>query len=262
MVKKGKRKIHVRLIKHLRETHRQLGIALAFFTIFLAVTGMLINHGHSLKFDHTKVEASWLLDHYNIEAPDNIQKFLLGQNAEPLFAVGDQVWLSQQLLFTSETAIKSAGLWQQFIVIASAGSLHIYQENGELVDVLEQLAGVPSAIQQLAIVNDDVYLQSHNGLYVSRDQLESFQPIAIAPVEQISPSAWLKPVTVSKPEQAQYQHYYRSQILNWERVLLDIHSGRFFSGMGVLFMDLVAIFLIILSLSGVYMWVRQARARH
>jgi uncharacterized iron-regulated membrane protein len=44
-------------------------------------------------------------------------------------------------------------------------------------------------------------------------------------------------------------------------VMLDAHSGRIFGDLGVLFMDIVAIMLILLSVSGIYIWLRYARSK-
>ena len=42
--------------------------------------------------------------------------------------------------------------------------------------------------------------------------------------------------------------------LSWERVLLDVHSGRLFGRLGVLWVDLVGVLLGGLAMSGIAMW--------
>ncbi|MEW6997327.1 PepSY domain-containing protein [Colwelliaceae bacterium BS250] len=259
---KRKRKIHVRLIKHLRDIHRQLGMALAFFIIFLAITGMLINHGNSLQLDKTKVSLNWLHDHYNISAPEHFDKYVITPKSDIVVA-GKQVWLDEQLLFISQDKIISAGTWLQFIIVTTENSMQLYNSAGELVDVMDASAGLPQGIQKLAVQNSQVILHTQNGLYQSNDELYSWQLTtnADATAALYPKNNWFKAIAVTDLENQFYSHQYRSQILTWERVILDIHSGRFFAGIGVLFMDLVAIFLILLSLTGIYIWVRQARAR-
>ena len=263
VVFKRKRKVHVRLIKHLRDIHRQLGMALAFFIIFLSVSGMLINHGNSLQLDKAKVSLNWLHQHYNISAPAQFDKYLITTKSDIVVA-GKQVWLDEQLLFISKDEIVSAGIWLQFIVITTANTMHLYNSAGELVDIMDASAGLPTGIQQLAVQNSQVILHTHNGVYQSNDELYSWQLVTNENSAQppiLPANNWFKAVTVTKLEHKFYSQLYRSQILTWERVILDMHSGRFFAGLGVLFMDLVAIFLILLSLTGIYIWVRQARAR-
>jgi hypothetical protein len=52
---------------------------------------------------------------------------------------------------------------------------------------------------------------------------------------------------------------YRGHGLSFERVLLDLHSGRFFGAFGVLVYDLVAIVLGFLAVSGLVLWFRGRR---
>lgn len=258
MVRRNNRSVRVRLIKHLRESHRQMGIALAFFMIFLAITGVMINHGHSLNLNSANVETNWILDHYNIEAPNTVRKFSLAKNKGALFVVGKQVWLADTLLFTAQNDINSAAIWQQFIVISTQSKLYLYSDAGQLVDVMGKASGLPTNIQELAVNGSNIYLQTPQGIFLSKDELYSWQLQS----KDTTLNNWSKSSAISAANIKHYQQQYRTQILKWERVVLDIHSGRFFAGLGVFFMDLVALFIILLSLSGIYMWIRQARARH
>jgi uncharacterized iron-regulated membrane protein len=47
-----------------------------------------------------------------------------------------------------------------------------------------------------------------------------------------------------------------------ERVLLDVHSGRIFGRYGPLAMDLAALALAVLALSGIWIYLRTLRRRH
>jgi hypothetical protein len=44
--------------------------------------------------------------------------------------------------------------------------------------------------------------------------------------------------------------------LNWQRLLQDLHAGRVFGWAGQLVMDLAALLLVILALTGVIIWSR------
>mgnify|MGYP006981145103 CR=1 FL=1 len=80
------------------------------------------------------------------------------------------------------------------------------------------------------------------------------------PPPPIEPN-WITPIKASEKTTENVELVYRSQFLTLERIILDAHSGRIFGLFGVLFMDAVAILLILLSLSGVYIWIRYARAK-
>jgi hypothetical protein len=53
----------------------------------------------------------------------------------------------------------------------------------------------------------------------------------------------------------------REQWLSWERVLLDLHSGRIAGRLGVFWVDLVGALLGGLALSGIAMWWLRLRGR-
>lgn len=52
---------------------------------------------------------------------------------------------------------------------------------------------------------------------------------------------------------------YPTQNVTMDRVLLDIHTGRIAGTMGIIMMDIAAIMLVLLSLSGAYMWYRRLK---
>ena len=52
---------------------------------------------------------------------------------------------------------------------------------------------------------------------------------------------------------------YSGSPLSYERVLLDLHSGRIFGRVGVLVVDAAAVALLLLALSGFYMWFKFKR---
>lgn len=260
MIRTKKQTIHIRIIKHLREAHRLLGIWLALFLIFLSVTGILINHGNTLSLDRSYVNNIFLLDHYGVKPPKDIKKYSLTNKHDNsyIYVVDNQVWYKRNLLVDSQQSVVSVGHWLEFIAIATSNKLYLFTVDSELVDVLDSTVDLPNGIIDMNVVGDSVYLHTQDGLFLSADQFESWQPVDS--MQKLDASkVELNILTSTEKEQLSLLN--RQQKLSWERVFLDIHSGRFFGEFGVLFMDLVAILIIILSLSGVYIWVRQSRAK-
>ena len=50
---------------------------------------------------------------------------------------------------------------------------------------------------------------------------------------------------------------YAQEILTVDKIILDLHTGRFFGAFGSLVMDGAAIALLLLSVTGIYMWYRR-----
>jgi uncharacterized iron-regulated membrane protein len=49
------------------------------------------------------------------------------------------------------------------------------------------------------------------------------------------------------------------EVLPTERLLLDLHSGRIFGAAGPWIFDIAALLLILLSLSGTWIWIKRRR---
>ena len=258
---KSSKSLHNRLIRHLREWHRKLGIIAAFFIVFLSVTGVALNHTDMLSLAHKPIKNTWLLDHYGIAPPNDIRFY----HQKSLQVTNNLVWLSGNLLFESSTDVISAGVMPMavsadnsvdVIIIASQSYLYLYNNQGELLDQLGAESGTPEDIEALSINNNIVTVKTPLGYFQSDSDFVDWQ--AIFPLVE---PLWITSQTVSLSEKKEASLVYRSQFLTLERIILDSHSGRILGLAGVLLMDAVAILLILLSLSGVYIWIRYARAK-
>ena len=76
-------------------------------------------------------------------------------------------------------------------------------------------------------------------------------------------STWLK-AYYNMPQEEEVSEWggYPTDQLTWDRVMLDIHTGRIVGDVGVWLMDLAAIAMIILSVTGAYMWWRRAKPKN
>ena len=88
--------------------------------------------------------------------------------------------------------------------------------------------------------------RASHGLYIVDDSLLTWQRIKIAD-NQVS---WSQPEPVPANRLEPLKKHYRGNILPWERVMLDLHSGRIFCKAGPWVMDTAAVLLIALALSG------------
>ena len=132
---KSSKSLQNRLIRHLREWHRKLGIMAAFFIIFLSLTGVALNHTTTLSLAHKPIQSIWLLDHYGIAPPKDIRVYQQGR----LQVTNNVVWLDNELLLESSTGIVSAGIMPTNVssdttidvfIIASQSHLYLYDNKG------------------------------------------------------------------------------------------------------------------------------------
>ena len=239
-----------------RKWHRKLGAFAAFFIIYLSVTGVALNHTDGLSLAHQPIKSTWLLDHYGIAAPQDIRFYQQGK----IQVTNKSVWLQGQLLFESDVDVISVGRLtlkhnqQSVFVIATRQSILLFNLEGELVDMLGVESGVPKMIKAMSINAAQVIIESANGYYQTDSDFFAWQI-----VQPINMPKWLQPELASDDQIQQAELLYRAQFLTLERIILDSHSGRFFGDIGVFFMDFIALLLVLLSITGLYLWLKHSR---
>jgi len=243
-----KKPFHQRLIRHLREWHRKLGIITAVFVIFLAATGMIINHANDLSLDSLSVKTPWLLNYYGIKAPNEVRFYA----NKKIIITDNFVWLGNKLLSESNEPVIAAAKFQQFYLIVNSDQISLYSQQGELVDQLDSASSVPSNILSVAIDNQHLIVKTADETLQTDNDFFSWQKVITKNIH------WLKSEKLNQEDKQVAILQFKSQFLSWEQVLLDAHSGRIFSKAGVFLSDIIAIMLIMLSLSGIYIWLRYA----
>ncbi len=250
--KKTKNSIRKRLNRYLRDWHRRLGIFAAFFLIFLSVTGIALNHTTLFSLSHQSISSPWLLSHYGIKPAVDV-RFYQQKN----WLVTDQlVWLKDKLVFESDETVVSLAKFQSYTLLATRSQLVLFTETGEIVEQLDSSSDLPVPISAINITGDKIVLKTADGYYQSDSDLMDWQN-----VQTLIKPAWISNELASQVELTVAQRQFQSQFLNWERVILDAHSGRLFGDIGVWFMDIVAFILILLSISGIYIWLRYSKSK-
>ncbi|WP_448567863.1 PepSY domain-containing protein [Thalassotalea ganghwensis] len=244
---KQKFSVKKNIIRHLREWHRQLGIFAAFFLIFLSISGIALNHTQALNLDQKHITTNWLLDLYGIEAPSHVSGFQQGQAV----VIDQFVWLNGKLLGEQTEPVLSVAKFQQYWLVLTPTNITIFDDQGLLIDKLDSSYGLPEELTAMAIDEQTVIVNSSQGYYQSDRQLIDWQE-----VQALFEPEWIEAIALQPEQQQLAVSQYRSQMLTLERVILDAHSGRIFGDAGVYFMDFIAICMILLSLSGIYVWLR------
>jgi hypothetical protein len=208
-----------------RRSHRWVGTVLVAFVLYLAVTGILLNHSSDFGLDRQYIGWSWLLDAYGMGEPE---PYAGRVEVGPLVVVGD------------------------------GRRVHVLLESGELVETIDLAAQLPQAIARLGRAGDRAVLQSGDRLYQSDDELTIFEAWDDGDAAAVS---WSREVEADTEGLEALQAAWRGQGLTVERVLLDLHSGRIFSLPGRLLMDILAIGMILLGVSGLLLARRRNGSR-
>ena len=234
--------------------HRYMGVGAALFVLIIAVSGVLLNHTEAFQFDSRHVKSAWVLDWYGIKAPAQLHSF--STNGHHITLMGEHLYFNRKEIPGEYYRLVGALYLQDLYVVAVSDSILLLTPHGEVVEQLHDEDGVPAAIT--AIGSDDsgrlVTEGSHDHYRADRDFLkwERFD----AGSEGIR---WAQSGQPDSQLTALLQAHYREEVLPMERVILDLHSGRFFGRAGPWVFDIAALLLILLALSGTWIWLRRRR---
>ncbi|QYJ89317.1 PepSY-associated TM helix domain-containing protein [Shewanella halotolerans] len=247
-----------KLAKIFRPWHRRLGIASALLVVMVAVSGVLINHSNDFKLDTAHVHQGWLLDHYGIKAPGQVAIYA----NEPLLAASDNLlWLKDKPVLEAQGPLLGALAYGEHYVAIDAQHLYLLDQQGALLEQQSRATGLPQDLRALALLptgdGGQLWLNTTSGSYLGDSDLIEWQEAKpLVALDWQTPLADANSETISKELSLKA----RAMHLSWERVLLDLHSGRIVGLPGSLMMDLVALCLIFMAISGLYLW-QQAKPR-
>jgi hypothetical protein len=236
----------------LHRWHRRMGAVAGLFVLWLAASGIALNHLADLGLDHTAISAPWLIRIYGLHAviPDrgfrSTKHWMIGTDARtvidgrPLASA-----LPQPIGFVAANDLLFA---------ANASSITILDAQCRLVDTL-QTSDLPlSNIHRIGQGDGVVVIadmQDHR--FASRDGL-TWMPYGGNVI-------WAMSEALPKAVTEQATPYFRPQ-LPLERILLDAHSGRIIGRYGPLLVDAVGIVFILIALSGFWIYLRHRLRRN
>ena len=239
------------LLLFLRRWHMRIGLAAVVFFLFLAVTGVMLNHATALGLDNRYVYAPWLARWYGI--PAEPPRLAFRSKRHDLIAANGRWVLDGQL--SGERLPAPIGLVElsDMVVVASSTSLYLYGKDGALIDRLDRnaLPGVP--VQAIGADARQLVVRTASGTFESSDALSWRRAARDAFV-------WSSPSDLSPNERERFARVLQPGI-SVQRLLLDLHSGRIAGRSGPLAMDLVAVFLGVLSLTGAWLFFKRKHRR-
>jgi len=228
-----------------------MGASAAVFIIFMVFSGLAINHANTLGLDRSHVSRSFLLDWYGLGEPETINSFSIDENW--LSFAGSQVYLDGQQVSTLSGGV-GAVFNGDMLIVAGSDELLLLDREGGLIERLPWEQSV--SIESIGLLGDgSVSVKSGDRLWLADAQLLQWQSVNKATVTP----TWSVPTSAPGAIHLAITQQYRGAGLSLERLLLDLHSGRFFGSAGVLIYDLLALAIGFLAISGLILWARGRR---
>jgi hypothetical protein len=245
-----KKKSPARLLRSLYIWHRYIGISAAVFVIVLMITGLLLNHTDELQLDSSYIQSDLLLDWYGIHSPGKITSYSSGPIT--VTAVNDLVFWGNEPLSHISAPLVGLLVYRNLAVVAADGVLNLYTTEGELIEKLDNVTGVPEGILGVGVTtHDQLAVKTAQGVYLTDEGMLEWSRAGNTEVSW-SVSSPLPPGLKETLEKA-----YRGVGLPLERVMLDLHSGRILGRAGVYLVDAAAVLFLLLAISGVWLWTRR-----
>ncbi len=240
--------------RRLRVWHRWMGLFVALLALELATTGIMLNHTDDLHLGRQAVQSRALLSLYGIRLPEQI----------PAFPVGSH-WVSQwgQQIFIDHKAVPNppdgrllgAAAVQGLIALAWPDRVWLLTDTGQLAMSWDASTDLSRPVAAIAGDGERIWLRTPAGVMQSDAGLVGWQAAAGE-----SPG-WAVAVSLPASLKEAIEPQYLGLSLSWERVMLDLHSGRLFGSAGVWVVDVAGLLFGLLAISGMWVWWLGWRAR-
>jgi len=237
--------------KSINQIHKFTGIAVCVFLIHLSITGIFLNHTEDLGLDEKYTASPMILALYNISIPSQEESFLVDNVSISRF--GDQVFMDNQPIIKSESPIMGAAFSNQILTIAFQNEMVLVTQEGELIERISSASELPENIQKLGVSEDILYLKTPDQLWQSSDQAQAWE------LSDSDFNDWSNEVVMSDQQTKQIEMYFSGKGVSLEQFFLDLHNGNIIKGFGKWLLDIIAIFLLLLSISGIWIWLKKRR---
>ena len=229
--------------------HRYIGIGISLLVIILSVTGLLLNFSDSLKLNRSYVGTSWILEHYNIGS-FSVTSF--SSDDRIISQASEFIYLDGNYILNLNDSIVGVINLESDLLIATESSLLLIDKQGQIIDELSNYSGLPEEPLGISITKQgQPVLRGVNTYWKGTKDLTAWQPLK-GPHPK-----WVAPISTPDEINTAIQQHARSNEINYERVLLDLHSGRLLGSWGQNIMSIASALLLLLAATGIIIWLRK-----
>ena len=231
--------------------HRRVGLVVSLLALLLALTGIALNHVDSLRLADKPVTQRWLLALYGIEPP-TLVSYPVGNHRWLSHLGGGQLYLNDRAVVACAPPLYSAVLYDAQLVAICGDDIVLLTLEGELIERTGMAYDNLRPVTALAVDRGQLLANTAKGVF-------SIDPVSLSftAVPTVHTVKWQQAYAAPAALATSLKGQFDDAALNWERVVLDLHSGRILTRLGVWTMDLAAIGLVFLGLSGVWLWWRR-----
>lgn len=232
----------------IRVGHRLLGLIGAAFLIVLVLTGVAAQHPTALGLDQRYVQARSLLAWYGIRAPDMGAMYV--DQRISYAQLGERTYRGQRQLQEVEGELRGVTTIADVNMVVTDRGVWLYDAEARFIDRFDP-PGVPL---RLGASGYAALLETDQGTFLADADFLNWTTAD-------APSArWISQSRPTEEQRRTFRERYLDEALSWERLLLDLHSGRLFGWLGPYLIDATALVLLVIAITGLMLALRTPRA--
>ena len=239
-----------------RSAHRLLGVLLVAPLILVSVTGLLLNHTVDLGLSGRHMKAGWIQARYGMTLEGETKAY--GLDGKAYAALWDGKLFHRSTIIPDSPPLVGAVPLRDGTAVVTASAVHYFGLDGELIETLGPPTLPEPPITRAGRSRDlTLVLETGSGTFASDADLLEF---TAAPAPE--GTTWSAPAIPSGEQISAWKAAFSGDGVPLDRVILDIHSGRFFGPIGKWIYDLLVIGILVLSATGIVLFLRiRRRAR-
>jgi hypothetical protein len=230
-----------------------IGILLVVPLLLVTITGLLLNHTVDLGLSKRRVTADWIQSRYGMTLKGEPKAY--GLERKTYAGLWDGKLFHRSNIIADSSPLVGAVPLRDGTAVVTASAVHYFGLDGELIETLGPVTLPEPPITRAGRSQDlTLVLETDSGTFTADANLLEF-------TETPSPEGteWSAPVVASEAEIAAWKSAFSGDGIPLDRVILDIHSGRFFGSIGKWIYDLLVMGILILSVTGIVLYVRIRR---
>jgi len=235
--------------------HRRIGIVLVWIAVWLAITGVLLNHSDQLQLKDIKIHAAWVLKLYGLESEPIKEGYHWQQRW--WVELPDAYYVDGLFVAEHQGHLVGGVALPDLLLVATPDAVIVLTAEGEPVETLGTVHGLTGQFQQLGMWKGQPVLRTSTGMFIGSADAVSWQPL-FAPVSAVQWSE-RSPLPLELVERLSVTTSATSRDsgeITLEKLILDLHSGRLFGSWSWLMLDLFALLLVSGAGSGFVIWLK------
>ena len=238
-----KRKTLPRLLK----LHNIIGLFVCLVLIHLSVTGIALNHTDKLNLNQTKISWDWLLNAYGISVPET--KIAFSVEGKIFHLTNSQIFMNTQSIMRSNDMLVGVINFDNQFIVSTTNSIILINKSGDFIKKIKLPENSLRKINKIGSYSDGIIIEINKIKFISDKNLKNW-----ITKKNSDAAKWTTQISIPEDMSNQIKKYYVGEGITIEQIILDLHSGVIFKSVGKFFMDIIALLLIFMSVSGVWIW--------